>query len=171
MGKTALLVIELQNDYLWEKRFPKFNYDTDALIGSVNEAIARYRAAGCDVVCISQIFPDTPTNRLVFGFCITGTEGAALCPALDADTPYRFEKNTADIFGDAEIGAFFKAQGYTDYVLCGIDLCGTVLAAAEGAVRSGAGVKILRNCTATRFDTRKKGEVMAKLRAIGAEMI
>ena len=29
--KTALLVIDMQNDYLWEKRMPKFAYDTAQL--------------------------------------------------------------------------------------------------------------------------------------------
>ena len=27
--KNALLVIDMQNDYLWEKRKPMFSYDTD----------------------------------------------------------------------------------------------------------------------------------------------
>jgi len=32
----ALLVIDMQNDYLWDKRKPMFSYDRDALTGSVN---------------------------------------------------------------------------------------------------------------------------------------
>ena len=32
MAKTALIVNEMQNDYLWEKRKDKFPYDTAALL-------------------------------------------------------------------------------------------------------------------------------------------
>ena len=38
--KTALLVIDMQNDYLWEKRKPIFAYDTERLVAAVNELIA-----------------------------------------------------------------------------------------------------------------------------------
>ena len=37
--KTALLVIDMQNDYLWEKRKPIFAYDTERLVAAVNELI------------------------------------------------------------------------------------------------------------------------------------
>ena len=38
----VLLVIDLQNDYLWDKRKPMFTYATDDLINNVNKAIASY---------------------------------------------------------------------------------------------------------------------------------
>ena len=31
----ALLVIDMQNDYLWDKRKPIFTYDTDKLTGDM----------------------------------------------------------------------------------------------------------------------------------------
>ena len=40
--KTALLVIDMQNDYLWEKRKERFSYDTAKLVASVNELIREY---------------------------------------------------------------------------------------------------------------------------------
>ena len=33
--KKALLVIDMQNDYLWDKRKPMFSYDTDKLVENV----------------------------------------------------------------------------------------------------------------------------------------
>lgn len=50
MAKTALLVMELQNDYLWEQRKPKFPYDTAKLIAAANDAISRVQASGGDVI-------------------------------------------------------------------------------------------------------------------------
>ena len=34
--KKALLVIDIQNDYFWEKRKKIFTYDTDKLVGNIN---------------------------------------------------------------------------------------------------------------------------------------
>ena len=48
--KKALVVIDLQNDYLWEKRKSKFTYDTKVLIHNVNEAINSYKADGYDII-------------------------------------------------------------------------------------------------------------------------
>ena len=37
--KKALLVIDIQNDYFWDKRLKKFNYDTNKVITSINNII------------------------------------------------------------------------------------------------------------------------------------
>lgn len=170
MAKTALLVMEIQNDYFWEKRQPKFTYDGETLLGNINRAIEESASEGCDVIYISQIFPDTPTNQLVFGFNMVGTEGAELHPALRIVSEYRFEKNIADIFQDEVIRAFFTAQGYESYLLCGVDLCGGILATVKGARETGAAVTVLTDCCGTRFDARKISETKAALKLCGAEL-
>ena len=168
MAKTALLVMEMQTDYFWEKRLKKFQYDGETLIANVNAAIAQYSGAGADIIYLRQIFPDTPTNRLAFGFNIAGTEGAALDPRLRIVSEYCFDKNISDIFADPQLAQFFAAQGYTEYVLCGIDLCGGILATAKGARAGGAAVTVLKDCCGTRFDTRRIGETKGALRMCGA---
>ena len=45
--KTALVVIDMQEDYLRDNRKKMFSYDADALVTSVNRAIAVYRERGC----------------------------------------------------------------------------------------------------------------------------
>jgi len=171
MAKTALLVMEMQADYLREKRIAKFTYDTEKLVDAVNAAIRKYAAEGCEIVYLRQIFPDTPSNRIIFGFNIVGTEGAELWDKLDVVSEHIFDKNIADLFADEKIAAFFAQQGYTEYLLCGIDECGSVAATALGAKKTGAAVKILRDATGTRFDTRKKGETRAKMKLNGIEYI
>ena len=52
MANKALLVIDMQNDYLWDRRKAKFSYPTDALVSAVNGAIAKYQSEGCDVIYI-----------------------------------------------------------------------------------------------------------------------
>ena len=36
MSPKALLVIDMQNDYLWSKRKDMFSYDTENLVGTRN---------------------------------------------------------------------------------------------------------------------------------------
>ncbi|MBQ3940360.1 MAG: cysteine hydrolase [Oscillospiraceae bacterium] len=168
MAKTAMLVMEMQNDYFWEKRLPKFNYDGEILFPAVNRAIDRFHADGCDIIYIAQVFPDTPTNQLVFGFNMEGTEGAKLHPALKVVTPWYFEKNIADVFQYDGIRAFLNANAYDSFLLCGIDLCGGILATAKGARSAGAAVTVLTDCCGTRFDAHKIAEAYAELSGCGA---
>lgn len=167
MAKTALLVMEMQNDYLWEKRREKFTYDSASLIAGVNEAIAAAQAAGDDIIYIAQIYPDTPTNHLVFGCCIEQTEGVKLCPEVSRVSDLYFEKNVADMFTDEKFAAFAAEQGYTHIMLCGIDLCGGIAATAKGAAAQGIRVGILQKASATRLDTRRKAKTRAELMALG----
>lgn len=169
MGKTALLVIELQNDYLWEKRKPKFPYDTERLIGAVNAAIADAQGAGADVFYLAQIFPDTPTNHLVFGFCIEQTEGAKLYAGLDVVSDNYFEKNTADPYLNPAFAEKMEKGGYDTVLLCGIDEYGSISGAAKAAAQHGMQVTILKSCTATRFPVNKLIPVRNELKQLGVQ--
>lgn len=48
--KKVLLVIDMQNDYLWDKRKTMFSYDTDELVRNVNNAISSYKEDGADII-------------------------------------------------------------------------------------------------------------------------
>lgn len=167
MSKTALLVCEMQNDYLWEKRKSKFPYDTEKLVAAVNAEIARSEAAGADVLLLLQIFPDTPSNHIIFDFSIEGTEGAELYHGIQAAAPKIFEKNVADAFLDKDFAAFMAAQGYDEIRVCGIDENGAVAATAKGAQRNGAAVTIVKAATASRFPIGKLAPLRAELKVLG----
>ena len=68
----------MQNDYLYEKRKAKFSYDTENLVNSVNSLIEKYHGENSDVIYIRHIIQNLPTNRLLFGYSIAGTEGAEI---------------------------------------------------------------------------------------------
>ena len=59
--KKALVVIDMQNDYLWEKRKTKFSYNTNELVNAVNRAISSYKEKGYDIIYIAQMFPNIIT--------------------------------------------------------------------------------------------------------------
>ena len=96
--KKALLVIDMQNDYLWPQRKPMFSYDTAALTGAVNRAAQRFAAEGTDVIYIAQMFPNIITNKWFIGFSIKGTPGAELYSGLDVVSELYFEKNLPDTY-------------------------------------------------------------------------
>ncbi|MBR3268271.1 MAG: cysteine hydrolase [Oscillospiraceae bacterium] len=171
MGYKALLVIELQNDFLWEKRRAKFPYDTEKLTAAVNGAIEQAQAAGTDVIYLSQIFPDTPTNHLVFGYCIEKTEGAELWSGLHVVSDYCFEKNTADPFLSPGFAALVQERAYEELLLCGIDEYGSISGAAKAAVQHGIRAAVLKDCVASRFPVSKLIPLRRELKQLGIEYL
>ena len=130
-----LLVIDMQNDYLWNKRKKMFTYDTDQLVGDVNRLIEVYREKEYDIIYIKHILP-----RIMWGvgFSIEGTEGAELYPDLKIVSDLCFEKNHSNTYTSKDFREHMKAQDYKKVVVCGLDECGCVGATAKGAIKTGA---------------------------------
>jgi len=103
--KNALLVIDMQNDYLYEKRKQRFAYDTEGLVARVNGLIRTYGEAGHDVVYIRHIIQNLPTNRLLFGYSLAGTEGAALYSGLAVVSEYCFDNRILRAMTDVHRGS------------------------------------------------------------------
>ena len=163
--KKALIVIDLQNDYLWDKRKPMFTYDTDKLIGNVNRAIAEYKEKGYDIIYIKHILPKILWGA---GFSIKGTEGAELYGGLDIVSDLCFEKNRSDTYTAKAFREYMQKQNYTGVAICGLDECGCVGATAKGAVKTGIEVVMLQNCIGSRFPDAKVQKMRNELRTLGA---
>ncbi len=147
--KTALIVIDMQNDYLYEKRKDKFAYNTSELTAAVNELIHQYDENACDVIYIRHIIQNLPTNRLLFGFSIAGTEGAELFSGLDIVSEYCFDKLVGDAISNKKLCELIQQKGYKTLHLCGLDECGCVASTALGAAKRGIKAEIIRKGTAT----------------------
>ena len=165
--KTALLVIDMQNDYLWENRKKQFSYDTARLTASVNELIHRHQL----VIYIRHIIQNLPTNRFLFGYSIAGTEGAELYGGLDIVSEYCFDKYFGDAFTNGKLRRLLREQNVDTVRLCGVDECGCVAATALGAVKRGLNAEILSRGTATVFPEAKVARTCEKLRRAGVRRI
>ena len=163
--KKALIVIDLQNDYLWDKRKPMFTYDTDKLIGNVNRAIAEYKEKCYDIIYIKHILPKILWGA---GFSIKGTEGAELYGGLDIVSDLCFEKNRSDTYTAKAFREYMQKQNYTGVAICGLDECGCVGATAKGAAKTGIEVVMLQNCIGSRFPDAKVQKMRNELRTLGA---
>ena len=169
--KKALLVIDMQRDYLREGRKAMFSYDAEALTDSVNEAIRRYAKEGCDILYIKQVFQNLITNRWLIGFTIRGTPGADLFDRLEVVSDLVFEKYYPDTFTSKAFREQVAKAGYTEVVLCGLDECGCVGATAKGAVKAGLSVTMLTEAIGRRFPDAKVQKMRKKLKGLGVRYL
>ncbi len=168
---TALVVIDMQNDYLYEKRKPRFTYDTDKLVGDVNALIHEYRDKGCEVIYIRHIIQNLPTNRLLFGYSIAGTEGAELYSGLDIVSEHIFDKLVGDALSNRQLRELIQQKGIDTLHLCGLDECGCVTSTALGAAKRGIKAEILRKGTVSVFPEKKITKAHEKLQKAGVKFI
>ena len=165
--KTALMVIDMQNDYLWARRKPVFAYDTQKLTEAVNGLIHRYE----DVFYIRHIIQNLPTNRLLFGYSLARTEGALLFSGLDVVSDRIFDKYFGDALTNWTLLKTIREEGFDRLHLCGLDECGCVTATALGAAKRGIVAEIVRSGTATVLPQRKVARAHERLRRAGIRFI
>ena len=165
--KTALMVIDMQNDYLWARRKPVFAYDTQKLTEAVNGLIHRYE----DVFYIRHIILNLPTNRLLFGYSLARTEGALLFSGLDVVSDRIFDKYFGDALTNRALLKTIREEGFDRLHLCGLDECGCVTATALGAAKRGITAEIVRSGTATVLPQRKVARAHERLRRAGIRFI
>lgn len=164
----ALLVIDMQNDYLWDKRKPMYTYDTDKLTGDVNRLISACKEKSYDIIYIKHILPKIMWG---VGFSIKGTEGAELYSGLNVVSDLYFEKNRSDTYTANAFREFMKKQKYSEVAICGLDECGCVGATAKGAVKTGATVVLIENCIGRRFPDAKVQKMRNDLIALGVRYV
>ncbi len=170
-GKKALIVIDMQNDFLWDKRKPMFNYDTAKLTGAVNEKIHEFEQAGGDVIYIAHILPNLPTNRLFIGFSIRGTQGAQLYKGLDIVSELYFEMKLSNSFTAKAFREHIRTQQYAEIHICGLDLCGCVGKTALGAAKVCKEVYLHEDAVGCRFDGKRKQKMLGRLKDAGVKTV
>ena len=166
--KRALLVIDMQNDYLWDKRKSMFTYDSAELVGNVNRLIDSRKNLGYDIIYIKHILPKIMWG---VGFSIKGTKGAELYDKLTVVSDLCFEKNRSDSYTAKTFREYMKEQEYSEVVLCGLDECGCVGATAKGAVKMGSKVTLVENCIGRRFPDKEVQKMRKVLGSLGIEYI
>ncbi len=169
--KKALIVVDMQNDYLWDKRKKMFSYNSSELVNAVNGLINQFREKGDDVIYIGQVFPDIITNKWFIGFSIKGTQGAEMYPDVDIVSDYYFEKNLPDSFTSRSFKSFMNEKQYSEVTVCGLDLCGCAGATAKGAVKAGMAVKLSESATGCRFGNEKAEKMKNKLISLGVQIV
>lgn len=167
MNKKALIVVDLQKDFLCDGRKPMFSYNTKELIDNVNDSIDRCLKDGYDIIYIRQVYQNIVTNRKLIGFAIKGTPGADLYDGLNIVSDNVFEKYFPNTYTSKAFREFMQKGGYSEVAICGVDECGCVGATAKGAVKAGMKVSMLTGSIGTRFPDHKVQKLRKKLSGMG----
>lgn len=113
-NKKALIVVDMQNDYLWNRRKKMFSYNTPELVNAVNSLISEFSERGDDVIYVGQVFPNIITNKWFIGFSIKGTSGAEIYPDVDIVSDNYFEKNLPNSFTSRSFKSFVTTKEYSE---------------------------------------------------------
>ena len=166
----ALIVIDIQNDYFKENRLKKFTYDTPTVIKNINKTIDKYKKDS-DIIYISHLIQNLPTNRLLFGYSIKNTEGAKLYKDLNIVSDYKFDKYLPSAYTSKKFKEFMKNKNYDEVYICGIDNCGCVYHTSKSALKKEKKVFIIKDATYSCFSKKKVDKVNKDLLKLGVIFI
>lgn len=171
--KKALLVIDMQNDFIGDNRDKnRFCYkDIDKLISNINSNIEESNKNGDKVIYISHVLGDNFISRKVLKYGISGTEGAQLSNKLKKVSNDYFEKHHGDAFSVKELRFFMENHEIDTVQICGIDEGGCVSLTAKGAAKLGFKVEILKDSVDTIFPMKKVMKFREELKKLGVKYI
>lgn len=146
-NRTALLVIDVQEDYTQDTRKRKWP------AGYVEERLARInvlahaaKQAGDPVIAVRHQFDGLLANSLVHlvgeGLGTATSGGLGLDPRLAIDADAEFVKHVGDGFSVAALNAYLAAHDVGRVRLVGLDGCYCIKSTALGALKRGYDVVI-----------------------------
>lgn len=144
MSKTALVVIDAQNDYFPGGRFALHRMDEAA--ANVAKLIARFRANKAFIAHIRHEFPDVGAP-----FFEAGTHGAQIHESVAAQggEPVVL-KHQINSFRDTELKALLDARGIGHVVICGAMSHMCIDAGTRAASDFGYAVTVVHDACATK---------------------
>jgi nicotinamidase-related amidase len=146
MPKQALIVIDLQNDYFPEGKFPLWN--TDITLENTLTAIAKALSKNIPVILIQHI---ADAGKGIAPFFNAGTSGIDIHPDILAAAPDAIvvTKSFADSFHKTTLEENLSKLGTEELLICGMmtQNCVTHTAISKSAEKYS--VKILSDCCTT----------------------
>ncbi|MGQ1796025.1 cysteine hydrolase family protein [Kocuria oceani] len=151
-GRTALLVIDMQNSYF---DFPELEEQRESVTAKANELIAAAREGGCPVLLIrTQHERDRSTWTVNMhddgqGFAYPGTEQSEYVAGLDTEGGVGLVKTRDSAFFDTDLAARLRNLGVKRLVLCGISTHSCVAQTAIDAFAHNFRVAVARDAVAS----------------------
>ena len=143
---TALLVIDLQNDYFPGGAFPLWN--SEAILANLERAIAGAVAQGVPVIHVQHV---ADRSRGLTPFFNEGTAGVAIHPRILAAAPEApvVVKTFADGFHGTTLEATLRGFGATELLVAGMMTQNCVTHTAISRAAEKYDVSILPDCCTT----------------------
>jgi nicotinamidase-related amidase len=144
MGKKALIIVDLQNDYFAGGKWTLEGIDDAA--ANAARLIADARARGDKIVHVRHEFPVVEAP-----FFAPGSEGADIHESVrPADGETVVTKQQVNCFRDTDLKRILDDEGVEDVVICGAMSHMCVDAAARAAADFGYGVTLIHDACASR---------------------
>ena len=146
MPKQALIVIDLQNDYFPEGKFPLWN--TDTTLTNTESAIAKAKAINIPLILVQHV---ADASKGIAPFFNAGTPGVDIHARILAAAPdgIIITKAFADSFHQTALEKTLAKLGVEELLICGMmtQNCVTHTAISKSAEKYS--VKILSDCCTT----------------------
>lgn len=143
MSKRAIIVVDLQKDYLATGRFPLVGIDEAT--ANATKVIEAARSAGDKIIHIRH---ENPADA---SFFVPGTEGAEIIPELaPADGELVITKNYPNAFRETKLKQALDEEGIKDVVIVGAMSHMCIDATSRAAADLGYNTTIVEDGCATR---------------------
>ncbi|MBY0455202.1 MAG: cysteine hydrolase [Burkholderiaceae bacterium] len=143
MPQRALIVIDVQNDYFADGKFPLWN--TEAVLANTEAAIAKARENNIPIIFVQHI---ADASKGIAPFFNSGTTGVDIHPRILKAAPDAIiiTKSFADSFHQTVLEQTLHQSGAEELLICGMmtQNCVTHTAISKSAEKYS--VKILADC-------------------------
>ena len=145
---TALLVIDVQEDYTSQKQRRPFDPEMIfTFIGLVNEVICQEKESGSEVIYIRHefegFFGRLVSRLFLNGAGLAGQDGTRLDDRLKKCSDIEFVKSKGDAFSNPGLDKYLKDRRVGSLTIVGLDGIYCVKDTTHGALRRGYGVTLV----------------------------
>lgn len=171
-SKKALLVLDMQDDFIGEKaRMPVMKNETAELINVVNRAIEKNKAEGNIIVYIRNAFPKTDISNLFRNnAALEGTPGTNINDAILIESENIFDKKVPDAFSNIEFEKFLIKNQVNEIERVGVFADQCVFYTSKSALNRKYKVYYVKNGVAGNSEKAKENAVK-RIEKAGAEII
>jgi nicotinamidase-related amidase len=167
-GKTALLILDMQLDFLQVSgKLPVAQDQVPNLIVVVNKLLGGAAERGWIPLNIVNDYSSWDITNLFRNYAaISGTPGAALDPRVQMDGARRFTKNVSDAFTNPELVKFIDSNRIGKVIIGGVFAEACVTSTARGAIRRGLTPFVVSDAVASGSDAVRDAAITS-LRSTG----
>jgi nicotinamidase-related amidase len=170
--RTALVLIDFQNDYLRpEGRMAVAQNQVDPMLNAANAMIEAARKNAIDVIYVRDEFSrfEFVRNLLRNDAALRYEAGSALDPRLDGTAGVYFNKEHGDAFSNSEFGSHLEAHNLGNLIIAGVYAGGSAAATALDAIKRGYKVTVISDAIAGSNDE-ARDKALAELKGAGAQI-
>jgi nicotinamidase-related amidase len=170
--RTALILIDFQNDYLRPGgRMAVAQTQVDPMLNAANAMIGAARKNAIDVIYVRDEFSrfEFIRNMLRNDAALRYEAGSAFDSRLDGTAGVYFNKEHGDAFSNSEFGSHLEALSLGNLVIAGVYAGGSIAATALDAIKRGYKVTLISDAIAG-SDDEARDKALAELKSAGAQI-